>query len=435
MAEQYEKLVKDIADKLDALGQRVQPELIERLVKDKVTEALAQNPDFQRKMQFAPAGEGRGVEGTRWARLGMSDRDVMFMRDWQWATKKTPSEPLENFCKSQRQWHASQATYDGRAMDTAESGYGSQLVGVAYNGSLWDQALQETRVFGLLDRFQMKAPTEYLPVAAALPSVMLFAESTAHNSSNFTTTKTGSNRVTVTAKKLGMHEMWSGEMEEDAIIYNDAIVLNGDDTNAGTGNINEHDANPADTNYYLAWDGIRHVGLVDVTSNQKDAAGAITKAMLRNAQSRMLDRAYHLDWGHDFRNVFHIADPQTADAICDLADVVLWSQNQGEPLLTGQVARVLGIPVISSIALKLTAADGCVDAADDGTKGQVVTFNRNGFVVGWLRGVKMEFERIPATDQSRMVYTWRIGFGRYSPTGAVSGIECADVIYDITLPS
>jgi len=31
------------------------------------------------------------------------------------------------------------------------------------------------------------------------------------------------------------------------------------------------------------------------------------------------------------------------------------------------------------------------------------------------------------------VYSLRLGMGRYTPTGAASGIEAADVIYNITL--
>ncbi len=451
MAE-YEKLVKDISDKLEALGKRTDPELIERLVKDKVTELLAapETAEIVRKLRF-PTTPETSMAGTRWERLGMAERDMVFAHDWLCAGGRKPSEKLGNFYRSLPKYHGSKAEYEGRAMDTAESGYGSQLIGVAYNTSLWEQALTQSRVFALIPRFQMKAASEYIPVAAGLPEVMLFPESTASDSSNYTTTKTGSQRVLATAKKFGFHELWSGELEEDSLVpyvpflrargeaaiafYNDAAVLNGDDTNAGTGNINEHDANPADTRYFLAWDGIRHVGLADVSTNKKDAAGAITKAMLRTSLSRMLDRTYHIDWGHDPGNVFYVCDPQTADAICDLDDVIVWFQNQGEPLLTGQVAKALGLPVISSIAIKLTAADGCVDTADDGTKGQLVTFNKNCFTVGFLRGVKMEFERIPATDQSRMVYTWRMGFGRYTPTGAATGIEGADVTFDITLPS
>ena len=105
-----------------------------------------------------------------------------------------------------------------RAMDTAETGFGLQLVGAQYVGELWEQARQESLVFNLLNSFEMTAPVAYLPVAAALPEMLFVGESTANNSSNYATVKSGSNRVAVSAAKFVIHQMWSGEMEEDSII-------------------------------------------------------------------------------------------------------------------------------------------------------------------------------------------------------------------------
>lgn len=340
-----------------------------------------------------------------------------------------------------------------RAMDTAESGYGSQLIGAQYVGDLWEAARPESRVFGLIDSFEMTAPTAYLPVEVDFPELLLVSESTANNSSNYSTVKTGSNRVSVTAKKFVIHQMWSGEMEEDAIIafvpfirrqlalslahYSDSLVLNGDDTNAGTGNINLDDADPADTKHYLAFDGIRHAGLVDNTNNKKDLGGVITLAALNEARGRMVDGTYFHDWGHptDASDLIYVADPATADAIAAL-DPILNSRifNGGTQLLGGQVAAILGYPVISSVAVSKTEADGKLSTTGgNNTKGQVVTFNRRGFKVGWRRHVKLETERIPATDQNRIVASLRLGFGRFTPTGSASGIESADVIYNITV--
>ncbi len=42
-------------------------------------------------------------------------------------------------------------------------------------------------------------------------------------------------------------------------------------------------------------------------------------------------------------------------------------------------------------------------------------------------------EQLPATDQVRMVHSLRLGFGRYSPTGAASGITSVFVRYNLTL--
>lgn len=42
-------------------------------------------------------------------------------------------------------------------------------------------------------------------------------------------------------------------------------------------------------------------------------------------------------------------------------------------------------------------------------------FNRRGFRHGWRRRVKVENERLPAGDVTRIVYSLRNGFGRFSP--------------------
>jgi hypothetical protein len=247
--------------------------------------------------------------------------------------------------------------------------------------------------------------------------------------------------------------MWSGEMEEDSIIpflpflqrqaglsigyYMDSLVLNGDTTNAGTGNINLDDADPADTKHYLAFDGIRHAGLVDNTNNRLDVSGAITYKQLMGQRSRMIDRTYLHDWGHpnDPNQLVYISDPITADRIAELDEVLtLDKYGSAATVQTGEVAKIGRHPLIGSMAMSLTEADGRVSTTgSNNTKGQVVCFNRAGLVWGWRRQVKLETERLPGSDQTRLVYTLRGGLGRFTPTGAASGIEWADVLYNVTV--
>lgn len=339
-----------------------------------------------------------------------------------------------------------------RAMDTAESGFGQQLVGVQYVGDMWEAARAESRVFALLNTFEMTAPTAYLPVEADIPEMLFVSENTANNSSDYDTRKTGSNRVQVDANKFIIHQMWSDELQEDALIpfvpwlrmqankslahYSDSLVLNADDTNAATGNINLDDADPADTKHYLATNGIRHAGLVDNTANSKNLNAAITLRALSDANGRMIDSTNLHDWGHptNREDVVRVCDPETGDRIALLDEVVNWKIQNRLPLLPGQVAQVLGGPVISSIAMSKTEADGKVSAtAGNNTKGQVVTFNRRGIVGGWRRRVVTELERLPGRGQTRIIHSLRMGLGRFTPSGAASGIEWADVIYNIDL--
>ena len=500
-----ENLIKDINDRMTAIGTAVSPEVIRGIVTTHL-DGLLKDETFVRKMRFGSDGGEKKLVGSKYARWNLSIGDVEWLFDLQESLRgqkrvdnpgvyEGPSETLRNtfnalseaiylpeadvraidkqaidnlFPRIPLRWFQGQdrhlaakgafeltEAYQAaiRAMDTAETGYGLQLIGTQYVGELWEAARRQSLIFGQIDSFEMTAPLAYLPVEVDFPELLFVSESTAYNSSNYTTSKTGSNRVAVNAFKFVIHQMWSGEMEEDSIIpyipflrrqqelslgyYSDSLVLNGDTTNAGTGNINLDDADPADTKHYLAFDGIRHVGLVDNTNNQKDLAGAITYDALKAVQMRMLDTTYKVDWGHpiDPNDLIYTCDPGTGDAIA-LLDEVLTIDKMGPQatVLTGEQAKIGRHPLIPSIAVSKTEADGKVSTTgSNNTKGQVVPFNRKAFKVGWRRRVKLESERIPATDQTRIVSSLRVGLGRFSPTGAASGIEGSDVIYDVTL--
>ena len=448
---------------------------------------LGATPDdhpFVRKMRFGR--EDPALIGSKYARWGLGPEDVEFLYDVTSSAQRTglghgPSEELTKafnavsdayYLSQDEVKRIDQRAIDNlfprmpketaryrqdraqaqRAMDTAESGYGSQLVGAQYVRDLWEAARPESRVFGLIDTFEMTDPTAYLPVEVDVPEMLFVSESTAANSSNYTTVKTGSQNVAVSAKKFVIHQMWSGEMEEDSIIpyvpflrrqaalgiahYSDSLILNGDTTNSATGNINLDDADPADTKHYLAFDGIRHAALVDNTGNASDAGGALDIADFGILRALMVDSANLVDWGHPnvTEDLVYVANPGVADQAQALAAVILWKQyNNIGSVLNGEVGRIIGHPIISSMAVPKTEADGKVSTTGgNNTKGQMVAFNRRGFKVGWRRRIRVETERIPATDQNRIVYSMRLGFGRFTPTGAASGIESAAVLYNIT---
>ena len=477
------QIVGDIVARIESMNAETRAAVSEDRLKAIVESVLADG-EFARKMRFG-SGDAR-LFGSKFSRHNLGAADVEFLYDLMSARARAgigrgPSEELQQafgaisdaqymseeeikridgralddlFPRvSKAQGRALEAAY--RAMDTAESGFGQQLIGAQYVGDLWEAARPASRVFNLIDTFEMSAPTAYLPVEVDIPEVLLVSESTANNASNYTTTKTGSQRVTVSASKFVVHQMWSGELEEDSIIpfvpflrrqaalavahYSDSLVLNGDTTNAGTGNINLDDADPADTKHYLAFDGIRHAAIVDNTANLLDAGGALQFTDLRDVRGLMLDSTRFVDWGHptDMNDLVYVADPQTADHIASFDEVVTARQygaGLNADLLNGEVGRIIGHPVVSSMAVSKTEADGKVSTTGaNNVKGQVVVFNRRGFKAGWRRRVRVEVERIPATDQTRIVYSMRMGFGRFTPTGAASGIEAAAVIYNITL--
>lgn len=504
-----DELLKQIYGRLDTItNAQVSREQIATMVREELA-GLENDGEWLRKMRFGTTADSR-LMGSKFYRFGMSLSDIEYAYDLMQSMAVVtngrhpgPSEELRNAFSAISEAHymsqervreidkraienefpriplsaltpADRALFgrgarvagDGpyeqtmayqaavRAMDTAESGYGSQLIGAQYVQDLWEASRMQSRVLGLMNTFEMLDPVAYLPVEADIPEMLFVGESTANNSSNYGTSKTGSNRVQVNARKFVIHQMWSGEMEEDSLIpfvpylrrqvtyslghYGDSVVLNGDTTNADTGNINSDDANPDDTKHYLAFDGILHAALVDATDALDNVAGALTFAHLANVPGRMVDETYLMDWGHPTRpeDLVYVADPTTADKIALLDEMLNWKIQQGRALMSlpGQVGEILNHPVIASIAMKKAEADGKVSAtASNNTLGRVAAFNRRFCVVGWRRRVKMMVEQLPATDQVRMVHSLRMGFGRFSPTGAASGIKGARVLYNIDL--
>jgi hypothetical protein len=494
-----DQLLKDINDRLEALGDRVTEEQAKRIADDAVA-AAREDPEFVRKFRFGTKPDN-GLIGSKFSRWGWTVQDVEFAYDL-FASRQEAGMGAGPSAELTRSFSAlSDALYmsadevrrldmqaiDGvfprvpreafrgndariirrggaaawpdtdlyrtmvRAMDTAESGYGSQLIGAQYVGNLWEAARNQARVFPLLSSFEMTAPTSYLPVEVDFPEMLYVGENTANNSSSYDTAKTGSNRVQVDAKKFVIHQVWSGEMEEDSIIpfipflraqtekalafYSDSVVLNGDTTNAGSGNINLDNADPADTKHYLAFDGIRHACLVDNTNNASNHNAAVSLDAIMNLRKLAIDATYKHDWGHpnDANDWVYLCDPWTGDYIDTLDDFVSVDKFAANAVvLTGQVGRIGQNPLIRTIALERTETDGKVNSGGSTAAGQVLAFNPSGCVVGWRRRVRTETERLPSRDQTRIIHSLRMGFGRYTPTGAVSGIEWAALLYDIT---
>ena len=452
------------------------------------------NSEFVRKIRF---GTDQKLVGSKFARHNLNISDVEFLYDIAVAEQRSgrgrgpspdlenafkaiseayylpeaevkaidqraidnlfPRVPISSFAGADRElaakgmWWATSAYR--KAMDSAESGFGSQLIGAQYVRDLWMSAQAESRIMALIPQFEMTDPTVYVPVEADLPEMLLFSEATTYNASANTSTKTGSNRVSITASKLGFNQYWSGELDEDSIIpfvpflraqlaratahYMDSLILNGDTTNTATGNINLDDADPADTKHYLAFNGIRKAGLVDNTGNKKDAAGAVTWGLLKGQQARMRSDALLQDWGHPTNpaDLIYVADPDTADKCASLDEVISVDKfGPSATVLTGQLGRIGQSPLITSMAMSKTEADGKVSTTSaNNVKGQVAAFNRNGFRLGFRRRIRVETFRDIKTDQFVIALYVRAGLGRYSGTGAVSGIECADVLYNITV--
>lgn len=484
-----EALGQDIRSRFDALDQqqneRLSDEALTGLVRSNLETFLASESgaEYVRKIRFgAPSSD---MVGTKYARLGMDRADVELLYDIMQAAqqsginKRGPGEELTRtfealsqgrylstaIARADDERHLTEMRRAGkldhvgyeraiRAMDTAETGFGLQLIGAQYVGELWEAARRESRLFSLIDSFEMQDATTYLPVEVDIPEMLFVGESTSPTASDYATSKTGSNRVQLTPSKFVIHQIFSGEMEEDSVIpwlpflrrqaglsmeyYSDSLLLNGDNTNAGTGNINLDDADPPDSKHYLAQDGLRHAWIVDNTANGINAGGAVTLALLNRLRGLMIDDTNIVDWGHPTmaNDLVYVSDPRTADQICMLDEVLTVDKyGANAAVLNGEVSRIFRHPHIVTQAMRLTEADAKLSTTGgNNVKGQSMAFNRRGFKAGWRRRVQLETERLPGRDQTRLIWSLRLAVGRFTPTGAASGIEAAAGLYNISLP-
>lgn len=459
--------MSDFESKIDAminefadLKELVTPEKFGEMFDQRMKTFESSNQDFVRKMRFGK--EDNALKGSKFARLTPAGLDWLhnFTVARALVGQRGPSDALTTAHRDVvgtesaftfDDLDSTTPTRGTRAMDTAESGFGSQLIGVQYGNSLWDVARELGTIFPLFPSFEMNQASAYLPVEAGFPEVYYVSESTANNASNYSTSKTPSQRVSVTVAKLLLHQMWSGEMEEDSIIpfvpflmmqaarswayYNDSIILNGDTTNS-TSNINDS-SDPDDTKHFLSMDGLRHAALVDNTGNLSTTGGVITLDTFRAIRALMRDTTRFVDWGHPVNrnSLVFIADPDSSDRIELLDEVVSAGLMAGKSadLLNGQVASILGYPVIRTMVQKKSLATGFVHNSTGNNYGNITGVNTTGGVIGHRRHIKQEVERLPGTDQTRIVYSARFGFGRFTPTGAASGIEWTATATNLTV--
>lgn len=339
-----------------------------------------------------------------------------------------------------------------RSMDTAESGFGADLIGTAYERDMWMAARNRDPLLNLIQEIEVRENSQVVPVDGSLPEMLLAAESTTENASNYATSKTGSSKVTQSPKKFTIQSIWSGELDEDSIIpytpflrrqlaesfrlHLASAYYNGDTTGTSTGNINKDDGTPAATKHYLAWDGIRHKWLVDASTQGADAGGNVTLDMITAARGRLngagndVDAGVsNIDWSAEVSDLLLIVDRDTYYyMVANFDDIVTVERyGQGATILTGELARLGGMRVISPSYASKTEADG--KASDTGTnnvKGQITVVNTKGCLGGVRRGVEFHFDRVQRTDQYLLEMYTRRSFNTFSNTVAAG-------VYNITV--
>lgn len=329
---------------------------------------------------------------------------------------------------------------------STQAGYGDEWVPDLWSAELWREARLENVILPLFRVVEMPSNPYELPLEGTDPTVYYVAETNdetdltlAGSGSAIPDSKVGTGKVQLAAKKLALRVGFSAEMQEDSIIPAvalfreqavaamastiDALLLNGDTETGATGNINSDDGAPSAGSYYLAFDGLRKLGLVTTTANKINAAGAPTLTAMRQTRFTM---AYK--YSVNPRNLAWIVDGGTYGALLNLPEFVTVDKAGAlATAINGQIGIIDGAPVLVSAAMPLTEADGkCSATPANNTKGQAVVVYRPGWMVGYRRRIAAAIEYLSYYDAYQLTATVRIAFGRRDA-------DVAAVLYNITV--
>lgn len=311
-----------------------------------------------------------------------------------------------------------------KAMTSTGAGVGDEWVPTFASAELWRDIHLATTVAAQVRRVDMPTNPYDLPTETADPTFYYASsENTAVTASNVTSAK-----ATLTARKIQAEVDFSGELTEDSIIpvvpairqslvrraaqVIDDLIVHGDTTSGGTGNVNSDDGAPTAGSFYLALDGMRKFCITTNTGQVKAFAGAPTTTLFLNT------RALLGKYGARASDLIIITGFTTQNAFSDVTGFKLVSEYGPQAaVIQGEVGRIYGTPVLVSEAIPGASIDK-VDTdgkyttttpASNDTKGWLVLTNPNEWVTGFRRGVQLESFRDVQKDQNILVCSFRMG--------------------------
>lgn len=311
---------------------------------------------------------------------------------------------------------------------SAQAGFGDEWVPNIWSSDLWERARLENVVLSRMRTVEMPSNPFELPVESSDPTVYYVSETTNedqlaldNSNSPIPDSKVGTNKVTLTAGKLGLRIGISAEVEEDSIIpfiantrrqalrtmmdAIDNVILNGD-TETGTTNINYDGAPVVAGSKFLIFDGLIKNPLVTAPSNAVDAGGATpTLSLLRQVRGKL-----QYARAADLRNLMWIVDFPTYLKLLAIDEVSSAANRGSAPTgVTGVLGGIDGVDLFVSNEMALADTDGKVTAAGNSTdRGRALLVHRGAWVVGYRRRVTSSLEFFPVYDSYQMTATVRI---------------------------
>ena len=305
-----------------------------------------------------------------------------------------------------------------KLMDATTADAGDEFVPTLLADELWEGFFLDTRVIAALGG-GIQMPSDPWPVPAW--EEVTWRKATGGESPSAQDIET--HQATMTSTELIAEVDWGYNLDEDSVIammpsvrselqrsgamYGDGFVINADSTSAATGNINLDDAAPPTDSYYLSsgQDGIRHYYIVDRTGQSTDINSTLDDAEWRAGVARMGKYAANPEAVVAFTNVktylislMSLDDVRTVD-----------KYGAGATILSGELAKMDGIPIIVPELMLLAEDDGKQSTTGgNNDEGQIALVNRNMWKVGYRRNLMIEVDRDIRKRVFYMVASYRI---------------------------
>ena len=308
-----------------------------------------------------------------------------------------------------------------KALDTSDT---STLVPAVLQRQLYSDIEKQKAMLSNFRVIDMPNNPWEMPYQASSLTIYGVDESTTDSASAVAASDLGFSKITFNAKKLGARVFWSTELDEDALIAVLPVIredlvritgdgwercfLFGDETTANT-NINYVGTAPTTTvaakDYWLQTDGVIHSCIVTHTGQALDIAGAMTETKFH------LVRQLLGKYGTNPNDIMAVVPRELWYDMLVLTNVQTPDKyGPNATLLTGELSKLWGIPIVVSDGIPLSAVDGKInDTPGDNVKKSFMIINRPyGVIIGRRGDMRIAMEQVIDTDQTKAVV-----FSRY----------------------
>ena len=341
--------------------------------------------------------------------------------------KLTREQKLEALKKSV----AGLETRANESMSTGQDGYGQDFVPSDLASTIIEKVRnQDTFVSKLSAPITMSSPTYTIPVEWSDPTWVATSENANVTGTAVTTSKAGTDDVTLTAKKYSASVYASGELDDDSIInirsflgdkmsksyaeLLDSVWYNGDTTTAGTGNVNSDDGAPASGSYYLHQDGLIKSAI--------DNSATVNAGALELADVRSMRKSMGLKWLNP-NDLLLVPSTDVYFKLLGLTQAETMEKFWGRAtVVNGTLAAIDGIEVLSTSLIGNAEADGKISTTPaNNTTGRMLLVYKPDLVHGFKRGLQVFTEYLPEYDQFRFTAHVRYAIN----VKAADSVSCA----------